>query len=614
MKTRKLRLVSALLAVAMMLALLPTAAFAEDNHNCGATSADNVTWKLENNTLTISGSGKMADYANADKQPWAGQRDNIKHLVVENGVTTIGNNAFCDCTKLESVDLSNASSLTTIKTSFWGCRGLNSVELNEGLKEIGGSSFSFCTSLKSIHIPSTVENIGSWCFQRCTSLSEVTFADGINLTTIKGATFIYCYSLKKITIPKSVKMILRDNNFDGAFKGCRGLESVIFEPGSSLETVDEYTFDFCNNLQTVYYDGDNATAKAALQSAVGEKFQDAWRVTFDTVDGSAVTPQNVKNGQTATKPTAPTKKEYDFAGWYIKDADGKWAAKPFDFDTTITENITLYAKWTPGGNCGDNLTWILDDNGTLTISGSGEMADYDENNQPWADYKGDIKHLVVENGVTSIGNNAFRDCTKLIDADMSKALSLSSISTSFWGCSELNNVKLNEGLKEIGGSAFSKCTSLKSIDIPSTVEKIGSWCFQECGGLENVTFAKGSQLKTIAEATFAGCKILETITIPKKVKEIRNDAFNGCRGLKSVTFEPGSELETIGDVAFQDTAISEISIPASVKTIGRYAFNECLNLTKVIFESPSKLDTVDENAFKGCSATIYYSDETAKKH
>lgn len=265
------------------------------------------------------------------------------------------------------------------------------------------------------------------------------------------------------------------------------------------------------------------------------------------------------------------------------------------------------------GTCGakgneKNVHWTLDPDGTMTISGSGAMADYGKDmethiihNPPWADYKGDIKHLVVKDGVTSIGNDAFRGCINLKNIDLSKASSLEVIKTSFPVCTGLENVVLNEGLVEIGGSAFNTCTSLGSIHIPSTVTAIGGYCFERCTSLSEVTFEAGSQLETIAEATFAGCKILETITIPKKVKEIQTDAFNGCGGLKSVTFEPGSELETIGDVAFQDTAISEISIPASVKTIGSYVFRCVLDekLTKVIFESPSSLEKVDRFTFVG---------------
>ena len=174
MKTRKLRLVSALLAVAMMLALLPTAAFAADGElptsgTCGAEgNENNVHWTLDSDgTLTISGSGAMGNYDydrdhNFTTTPWNLERQKITKAVIEGDVTNIGDNAFSGCANLESVDLSGASSLTAIGTSFFDCTKLDDVELNEGLVTICGSAFSFCKILKSIHIPSTVDNIGSW--------------------------------------------------------------------------------------------------------------------------------------------------------------------------------------------------------------------------------------------------------------------------------------------------------------------------------------------------------------------------------------------------------------------------------------------------------------------
>ena len=339
MKTRKLRLLSALLAVAMMLALLPTAAFADDSNNkCG----ENLTWELsEDGTLTISGSGKMADYDSYYNQPWAGQRDNIKHLVVENGVTSIGNNAFRYCTNLIDADMSKALSLRSISTSFWGCEKLNNVKLNEGLKEIGGSAFSICTKLKSIHIPSTVTAIGGWCFQQCDILEEVTFAADSQLTAIGGGTFYNCYSLKKITIPKSVEVIKREDA-NGAFSGCDGLESVIFEPGSQLREVDFGAFPNRSDL-TIYCEesknnilggkGCNIKSLNALNPVV----------TFE-VDSKEYKKQNAKeNNFKAVKPENPTKKGYVFTGWYTKNADNEY--KPFDFNTIVTEDITLYAQW-----------------------------------------------------------------------------------------------------------------------------------------------------------------------------------------------------------------------------------------------------------------------------
>ena len=370
MKTRKLRLVSALLAVAMMLALLPTAAFAADGelptHGPCGKDGSTVEWKLVGDTLTISGSGAMADYDKNNPQPWANQRGSINKVVIGDNVTSIGDNAFSYCTNLidadmsnasslstigdhafsvctalENVDLSKASSLTTIKTSFSYCLKLKSVKLNEGLVEIGGSAFNSCENLKKIHIPSTVTAIGGYCFEDCYGLEEVTFAAGSQLTTIAERTFYYS-GLKKITIPQKVKEIQ-----DSAFSGCSGLESVIFEPGSELTTVAQFAFSGCDNL-TIYCSDEDTKVKEALNGKwnTGNISSLTPTVTFE-VDGKEFEKQNAKdNNFKAVRPApGPTQKGYDFAGWYTKDESGKWAEKPFNFDTTVTENITLYARW-----------------------------------------------------------------------------------------------------------------------------------------------------------------------------------------------------------------------------------------------------------------------------
>ena len=359
MKTRKLRLVSALLALAMLFALMPTAAFAADGEpptsgTCGAEGNEkNVTWKLENGTLTISGSGAMKNYdynrnLHITTTPWESKRGEITKAVIEGGVTSIGDNAFSGCANLESVDLSKASSLKTIGSSFYDCTKLDGVMLYEGLEKIGGSAFNHCTSLGSIHIPSTVTEIGSWCFEDCKNLGEVTFAEGINLGTIEGATFIRCSSLKKITIPKSVKEIktyVNSGNKYGAFSTCSGLESVIFEPGSELETVHEYAFARCSNL-TIYCSDEDTNVTAALINgnvSQGKIKSLTPTVTFE-VDGNVYKKQNAKeNNFKAVKPENPTKKGYVLTDWCTKNADNEY--KPFDFNTTVTEDITLYAQW-----------------------------------------------------------------------------------------------------------------------------------------------------------------------------------------------------------------------------------------------------------------------------
>ena len=407
MKTRKIRLLSALLALAMLLALLPTAAFAAEDNNCGATSADKVTWKLDSDgTLTISGTGAMADYVVGKDQPWYGQKDKIKKFVVENGVTTIGNVAFSGHTELTEVDMSNATSLekigqyafdscTGVKTidlsraiklkeigrdAFYGCgvenvtfpqnsqlteigdgingvfgccNNLKNIEIPETVTRIGGSAFKGAgltsikipasvtdignfafegTKLTSIKIPASVTDIRILAFNECKNLQTVTFADDSQLKNIGTKAFAGT-PITSIEIPASVTNIRTY-----AFWNCGQLESVTFAPGSKLETIGENAFSGCDNLQTVYYDGNNDGLKQSLQSQLGEKFKNGWTVKFETEGGSEVAQQNVKNGQTATKPTDPTKEGYKFGGWY--DGDTK-----FDFDTPITKDTTLTAQW-----------------------------------------------------------------------------------------------------------------------------------------------------------------------------------------------------------------------------------------------------------------------------
>ena len=175
-------------------------------------------------------------------------------------------------------------------------------------------------------------------------LEEVTFAKDSKLETIAVRTFydpgLYGSGLKKITIPKSVKYIQ-----EGAFFWCGGLKSVTFEPGSELTTVAWNAFSNCDNM-TIYCSDEDANVKTALTNgnvAAGKIKSLAPTVTFD-VDGTVFAKQNAKeNNFKAAKPENPTKKGYVFAGWCTKNADNEY--KPFDFNTTVAEDITLYAQW-----------------------------------------------------------------------------------------------------------------------------------------------------------------------------------------------------------------------------------------------------------------------------
>ena len=574
MKTRKLRLLSALLALAMLLALLPTAAFAAEDNNCGATSADKVTWSLENGTLTISGAGEMADYVDdfstfKSTAPWANEQ--VTRVVINEGVTRIGNKAF------------------------FALPSITSVSLPDGVKSIGEYAFSGWSlggdpapKIEKIKIPASVTDIEDVAFGGCEKLKTISFEADSKLAKIGVGAFCNCSELYEVTIPASVTTIGRQ-----AFARCSDLQSVTFAPGSKLETIGENAFSDCSKLQTISCE---SALKEKLSGVVDktkvEIIVTHWNVSFVTDAKTTTTPVE-NNKKIVDKPADPTRDGWDFAGWYTKDESGKWAAGPFDFDTPITNDMTLYARWTASGTCGANLTWILDDNGTLTISGTGKMADYDDaEKQPWAGQreKKQIQKIVIEDEVTSIGDYAFSE---------------------FY---DLREITIPENITSIGRFAFAWCKSLSEITIPAKVERIGEYAFYGCydynnhsGGLKTVTFAENSRLTTIEEHAFYKCMYLEKIEIPASVTSIGGYAFNSCANLKELAFAPNSQLKSIGEYAFgavsTDTvspAYTSVQIPASVTEIGQNAFYHCTELKTVEFEEGSQLKALGDGVFVDC--------------
>ena len=229
------------------------------------------------------------------------------------------------------------------------------------------------------------------------------------------------------------------------------------------------------------------------------------------------------------------------------------------------------------GTCGaqgDNLTWKLTEDGTLTISGTGEMQYYNSDSSvaPWYSNRTGILSVVVEPGVTSIGHCAFYACLKLA------------------------SVTLPESLKSIGYYAFMNCTKLSEIDIPESVTSIGYQTFYGCSRLTSITIPKS--VSSIDGCAFYGCASLTGILIPEGVTCINNDTFSGCTGLKSVVI-PGS-VTGIGSSAFKGCrSLTSITIPESVSSIDSGAFQNCVGLISITI--PEGVTRVSVQAFSGCT-------------
>lgn len=247
----------------------------EEYFNVHMTSAgwhgDNVDWIYEEGTQTLifTGQGDMAEIEQRERKiddittesydyyPWFRISDDVKRIVVGEGITSLPKNIFIDLPQLEEVVL--PSTLTSIGNSaFKGCSALKKISIPAGVVSIGEYAFQKCTSLQSIAVEGNVTEIPKYCFDGCTVLASVSLPK--TLESIGDRAFRSCTALQKITIPHGVKTI----SFN-AFDKCKGLTSVTIP--YTVEDVRCFTSDRCGTLSKVYY----GSSKAAWEGAGGGK-------------------------------------------------------------------------------------------------------------------------------------------------------------------------------------------------------------------------------------------------------------------------------------------------------------------------------------------------------
>lgn len=284
--------------------------------------------------------------------------------------------------------------------------------------------------------------------------------------------------------------------------------------------------------------------------------------------------------------------------------NGKEYKKDFTIHgTTKTLEVVLGAAQ-PGtgdivdsGTCGANVTWTLDSNGTLTISGSGAMKDCaSPSESPWYNNRGQIKSVTIEQGVTSIGKGAFYDCSSLTSVTIPSGVT-SIGEGAFRYCSRLTSVTIPDSVTSIGIYAFYDCSSLISVTIPNSVTSICDSTFAGCTRLTSVAIP--DSVTSIGKGAFFECDSLASVTIPDGVTSISDYVFYGCDSLTSVVIPDG--VTSIGDDAFCDCkSLTSVVIPDSVSSIGSYAFNRCESLISVTI--PDGVTRIPQNTFSFCSS------------
>ena len=277
----------------------------------------------------------------------------------------------------------------------------------------------------------------------------------------------------------------------------------------------------------------------------------------------------------------------------------------------LSVRLTPPPKVVVSGKCGDDITWQLDEVGTLTISGTGEMYNYNgnlSNYAPWNDKRQDVKKAVVKGDVTNIGDWAFWGCGNLASVSLPDSVTRIG-SYAFNGCANLPSLKFPKKLATIENEAFENCRKLTKIELPDNVTSIGGNAFNDCHGLESITLP--DSLISIGTTAFCGCMSLTKISIPSNVANIGDGTFGSCDKLESVDVEAGNsnycsnngilynkEMTKILCYPAGKTDITQFDIPNGVTEIEEFAFLSCEALR--VINIPSTVTTIGARSFEGC--------------
>ena len=496
---------------------------------------------FSNGLLSFSGTGSMNNVESGITPAWHSYKDQIIEITINDGISSIGDRAFIDFAKLQSISI--PQSVTTVGAyALNGCISLETIHLPDNLRIIGTNAFAYCHNLINITIPNTVASIGGAAFWDCENLTSIVIPEGI--TSLENNMFYHCYALNEVTLPNSLRTIS-----SGAFMYCVGLKEITIP--NQVKTIGDYSFADCNHLSLVSFSDQ-------VESIGNGAFEGCSALEHVYFDGTQT----------------------------------QWNAVTVGIDNNPLSSAEIHFNSGPSniiasGVCGDGITWGLDNTGLLTICGTGPMTDYSMQMfndysyypAPWYDYHEMISIVEIEEGITSTGNYSFYNCNNLTSISFPKGM-LSIGEHAFRECKNLTYVSFPKSLQSIGYAAFYGCSSLIAVNMSEEITNIGEAAFYNCGALAEMLLPKS--LSNLGDQAFRNCSSMTNVTVPGSVTSIGNTVFYNCSSLTDVIIEEGTT--SIGDHAFRNcNNIAHVTFPYSLTSVGSSAFYGCSKLNAVYY-------------------------------
>lgn len=459
---------------------------------------------------------------------------NKAHVVIPNGVTSIGVLAFYD-KSLQTIKIPDSVKIINAH-AFSRCFLLREVEIPDGVENIYDGTFTDCTRLQSVKMPKDAISIGEWAFSGCSSLERINIQNGMK--SIKKGAFCGCENLQNIEIPNSVTSI-----DGGAFNYCLKLTDGRLNDNYTIRDGILFSRQFTELVSSINFNEISYVVPDSVEKICHSAFYKCNSLQIIEIPDSVIAIEN----------------DAFFNCGALKEI------RAYCDRALLNERVTRA--------CFPRITKLVS-HGEFKTDEASDARYFDIENGVLKKYKGIRPHVVIPDGVTSIGE-AFKDCTHLKSVKLPIGL-ISIGDFAFYHCINLQSIEIPNSVTHIGDNSFRLCERLQKVEIPNSVISIGHFAFKHCKSITSVKMS--SNVKTIGVETFFGCESLQNIVMPNGVEHIDSNAFSRCKMLKS------------------------IDIPISVTRIDKNVFSECSSLEEIRAYCSASL--LDISALGGCKAKV----------